>query len=252
MDLNLRVLVARARASIGLQSDGIPFRATADSYGRSHVGILTATDFGAADEGSYFVASSGAAGTAIADQTTNTPNNSVPSDTAPALIIQNGNAVGGANIWVRRIYRRVISPGTASQTAVIAQLQLDNGLIGVTGGTELTGNSKFSLNPRGLNQTNARIWVGALTKAAKTGSVLFPMVSALRSTIAIAGDENIFKFGSAEDSSTLSSAAGAQRIVIVGDPIMIPPQWTLSLHFAYGLTVTGSPTSDWTVGYIER
>lgn len=240
----------RLLKNLGATVDGQQLNMATDAYGRLVAQMLSASDHGAADEGSYYVTSNGVAGAAIADQTTNSPNTAIPSDVAPALVIMNGNAAGGPNVWLKRIYRCVVAPGTASQTGVDTQGQLDFGLQYTSGGTKLTTANQ---NPLG-KPSGVAMYAGAIVKPAKNiNTVIYCARSKPRNTIAIAGDEYDFKFGASDGpTSFISSSAGATRQVIDFGPVMIPPGWTFSLHFAYGLTVTGSPTSDWEIGHIER
>lgn len=229
--------------------DGTLSGITTDAYGRMIQTPVTTSDHGAASEGSYFISSNGVAGAPIADQTTNSPNTAVPSDVAPALVIMNQNQAGGPSISLKRIYRFVVAPGTATQTGVTVQAQLDQGFLYTSGGTQLT---TANANPLGA-PSRAKIFAGAIVKPAKTPQVIYCARSSPRSTIGIINDEYIFKFGATEGpSSFISSSTGATRQVIDVGPVIIPPGWTFSLHFAYGLTVTGSPTSDWEIGHIER
>ncbi len=245
-----QAIAGRLLKNLGSTVDGQQLTVATDAYGRLVAQLVSASDHGAADEGSYYVSSTGVAGTAVADQTTNSPNTAVPSDVAPAFLCMNTNAAGGPNIWLKRIHRVMIAPGTASQTGVDVQGQLDLGLQYTSGGTKLT---TVNQNPLG-KPSGAVMYVGAIVKPAKTvNAVIYCARSKPRSTIAIAGDEYNFKFGASDGpTSFISSSTGATRQVIDVGPIIIPPGWTFSLHFAYGLTVTGSPTSDWEVGHIER
>lgn len=230
--------------------DGAQSSVTTDAYGRMMMLPITASDHGAAMEGSYYVASNGVAGAPIADQTTNSPNSAVPSDVAPALVIMNTNQLGGPNILLKRVFRAVVAPGTASQLSVNCQMQLDLGLLYTSGGTALTVKNQ---QPAGNRQSGALVYAGAIVKAAKTNNVLYVGRSQPRNTIAIALDEYVWRFGATEGpTSFISSTAGATRQVIDVGPVVVPPGWTFSMHFAYTVTVTGSPTSDWEVGWIER
>ncbi len=241
-------VIGRLISSISRQVDGNQANAITDAYGLWRQSILTASDHGAADEGSYFTSSNGVVGAPIAGQTTNSPNSLTPSDVAPELIVVNNNAVGGKNIWLKRIVRVITNPGTATQTGISIQCQLDAGNLYTSGGTLLTTANQNPLGPT----SGAIIHAGAIVKAAKVAPV-FCGRSSPRSTLAIINDELLFKFGASEGHSSLYAVATvAGRFVIDMPPVVIPPQYTWSMHYAYGLTVTGSPTSDWEVGHIER
>jgi hypothetical protein len=229
-------VAGRLRGNIGATIDNNPLNITTDAYGRLVAGILTASDHGAADEGSYFVGSGGVAGSSAV--VTTGPASSVPSDTAPFFLMMNTAVIGrvppGPNIWLKRVY--VLLSGTqTSETLLAIQGQLDNGQLYTSGGTKLT------------------TYFGTIVKAAKTASVIYCARSNPRSTIPVAGDEYIWKAGASEGpSSFISSTAGATRQVIELGPIVIPPGWTFSLHLAFGATSTGAPAIEVETGHIER
>ena len=240
--------VGRLISSLSKVADTNQQNGVVDAYGLLRVNALSASDAGASDEGSYYTSSNGVVGAPIAGQTTNSPNTLTPSDVAPELVIENNNAVGGKNIVLRRIVRVITNPGTASQTGISIQCQLDAGLLYTSGGTALVVKNQNPLGPT----SGALAWAGAIVKAAKVAPVYCGR-SSPRSTLAIINDELYFDFGSPGiGSSTYAVATVAGRFVIPMPPVVIPPQYTWSMHFAYGLTVTGSPTSDWEVGHIER
>ena len=241
--------VARLKAASPVAPDTTIQNLRSDSYGGLIVQALSSSDYGAADEGSYFIASNGVVGAPIASQTTNSPNSLTPSDVAPEFLVMNQNPVGGPNIWIKRLLRVITNPGTATQTGISIQCQLDAGALYTSGGTALTVKNA---NPPGKS-TGGVAYAGAIVKAAKTAQVIYCGRQSPRSTLAIINDELLFKWGASDGyGSNYAVATVAGRFTIDFGPVVIPPQWTFSIHFAYGLTVTGSPTSDWEAGWIER
>jgi hypothetical protein len=248
MSIQVQGLAARLKAMAQFMLDGGLTQVATDDYGRLIVQSLSASDHGAADEGSYFVGSAGVAGSTA---TINTgPASDVPSDTAPFFLIENTATAGpkSPNIWLKRIY--VLLSGTqTSETDLSIQGQLDSGLLYSSGGTPLVIANQNPLGPTSV----AKAWYGNITKAAKTGAVIYCARSRPRNTIPVTGDEYIWKAGASEGpSSFILSTAGATRQVIEIGPIVIPPQWTFSLHHAFGATSTGAPAIELEEGHIER
>lgn len=244
-----QAIASRLRSSTGPVPDGSQLNITTDDYGRLIVQPLTASDHGAADEGSYYVTSTGVAGTSVA--TTTGPASSVPADTSPFILIANTATPGkptSPNIWLKRIYC-LLSGAQTSETNINFQGQLDIGNLYASGGTKLVVANQ---NPNGPPSV-ALIYTGNITKTAKTSSVIYCARSQPRQTIPVAGDEYIWKAGASEGpSSFISSTAGATRQIVDLGPIVIPPGWTFSLHVAYGATSTGAPAFEVEIGHIER
>lgn len=233
-------------SKIGALVDGSSVNVTTDAYGRPMVVPLTISDYGAAIEGSYYTATAGVAGSAAAIPVG--PASSVPADTTPFVLIMNTNTLGGPSLYIKRIYC-LLSGAQTSETNLTIQGQLDQGLLFTSGGTKLTVQN---VNPLG-RPSQAVCYHGSPGKSAKTGAVIYCARSNPRSTIPVIGDEYLWKFGASEGpSSFISSTAGATRQIIDVGAVTVPPQWTFSLHAAFGATSTGAPAVETEIGFIER
>lgn len=236
----------RLLKNVGVITDTNALNLTLDTYGRAMMMPLTVSDHGAADEGSYFVGTAGVAGSSAVIPVG--PASSVPADTTPFFVMMNTNLLGGPVIWLKRVY--ALLSGTQTTEANLAiQGQLDVGLLYSSAGTALTFNN---LNPNG-KKSGAVAWFGSPVKAAKTINVIYCARSNPRSTIPVTGDEYLWKAGATSGpSSFITSTAGATRQVLDLGAIIIPPQWTFSLHAAFGATSTGAPAMEIETGHIER
>lgn len=251
MGLNFQGMIARLKASVGALPDGNLVNLTTDAYGRLHVDSITGSDHVAAADGSYFVGSSGVAGSSAVIPVG--PASAVPADTTPFFLMSNTASPSGTpgtspSIWLKRLYF-LLSGTQTSETGLDVQGQLDQGLLYTSGGTKL---GMANQNPLGAPAV-AVAYHGAITKAAKTGSVIYCGRAKPRTTIPVAGDAYLFKFGASEGpSSYLTSAGGAGLYVCELGPVVIPPGWTFSLHAAFGAASTGAPAIETETGHIER
>jgi hypothetical protein len=226
------------------------------TYGETVTNPMVRKAHNLADEGSYFVTNN--AQTGVAMTTT-----SAFSATAPFVVVQNGNPVGGRNIYLDYINLVCTVAGTAASglTYTGAALYIDSILRYTSGGSQLT-----AINSPNMGAVNAKsgatIYAGAITAAAASGNVralsgLRVARPALSGTVAtVVGDTLCFNFGGVEGGSggNISITAGVASIVpIPMPPVVIPPQSSALLYLFYA--ASGTPVAaQWApeIGHWER
>jgi len=218
------------------------------------IGMLV-DEYGLCDEGSYFIATNPAPGTAIAT-TTSVVDDATGATThaqqKPVLLIQNQNtAASGMNIQLRYL-KMFITQVPTSATGWRYAMRLDPLSTKLTtAGTIITPQ-----NPNGNSTTLSRAYInfGAITTTDSTASPQQRLVAngMVAQAIPVANDEWFFNFGAtfaSIDSSVTS--ANVKRCSFPVPPIIIPPGWFFTLEM-WGASNAAAPSWEFELGYSER
>lgn len=250
----LRGLVAKAASLVqrnvdSYQSD-VALRL--HSYGEVTTQPMVRKQYNLLDEGSYFVAAN--AQTAVAMTTT-----AAFSATAPFVLIQNLDPIGGRNIYLDYVNLANTVAGTAASalTYTGASLVVDSTLRYSSGGTALTiAGPNMSINA----SSPAAVYAGAITATAASAAartivgqrVVRPAVSATVATVV--GDNLTFNFGGVEGGSAGTITIANPNIIPVAMPgVEIGPQQSAMLYLYY--QASGTPVAaQWIpeVGFFAR
>jgi hypothetical protein len=218
----IKGLVSRALPSINFDSLNTDVALRLGRYGEAYNQPLVRKAHNLADEGSYFTANNGQTGLAEA-------NNTAFTATAPFLVIFNGNAAGGPNVYVDYLALVTTAAGSAASglTAIQAAAVIDNGNRLGSGGTTLTLNN-VNLNS-GLTAPNVVVTAGTPTATAASPAArmvcglrtLRPTVSA---TVAdVVGEMKLLNFGGVEGATGSCTIANANVLPQAFPPIVIGP-----------------------------
>lgn len=203
-------------------------------------------DYGAADEGSYFVSTlAPTASTAVAVTT------QALGDTNPALALFNGASTGGYNIYLRYIKVRVTVVGGSNThknySTIVEQRQDKLSTSGTALGTPTNVNTSSSVLSKMSGWGGVNIAASANSTLRRVGDGL--VVGAVE----VAFDEWIFDFGSPVMGKNLigtTTLVSARTVPLV--PVILAPGWWFTLGFWGTSQAAAADTFGWEVGYIER
>jgi hypothetical protein len=241
------VMGLAARQRPGRAADLSEVQARMTPYGEPIVQPLHGGMYGVAEDGNYFTAGNPTPGTAIAHVVSDT----VSETAGYVLVIRNSDTVGGSG---RRMYmdfvRLICNTVPASGTSGIYFWKLGPLVTHYTGtGTQLT-----PVNPNGDGSAASvgLVYFGACVTVADTAARLVDH-GMLRGVIPVAGDEWIFKFGTVEAAGN-SSLGGTVplRMLIPVPPVIIPPQWHLSLNIRFPSNASTPAQYEVVAGWWER
>lgn len=199
-------------------------------------------------EGSYFsgVANAYAPGTGVAAAATQT----TFVDTSAFIIIAN-SAKANSNKLIRPDTIKMICSAVGTGiTAMRMVAVLDNiSRLGIPGGTGLVFSPNGGLS--GIAQSIASGFVGSLTVGAVTNAKRIVGQCVIKAAAPALNDEFILRFSnSAQPNSSLVSAT-ASTIIRQIEPIVIPPQQCLILHY-FSTGGTAAASFETVVTQIER
>lgn len=225
--------------------DGEPLRIA--QYGENINSPLGAKGLALVDEGSCFVATNPTPGTGIA--TIAAPTTLV--DTAPFLLIQNGNPVSSVKtrIYLEQLKITCTAAGTGG-TSIRYAVKTD------TSGNRYTSGGSIIV-PQCTNRDSdrssmARIYAGAVVASAATDARLLGH-GLLRPVIPVIGDVYVISFGGCDASSTALITSGvAITNVVAGHPAVAigPGQWAAIHLWLPAQTVASS--YEFELSYTER
>jgi len=213
--------------------DGEPLRA--GKYGEAVVLPMVRKQHNLADEGSYFVASSGSATGILFSPAVGWV------ATTPCCVIYNSDTVTATS---KRIYldyinlvTTVVGSAASGLVRVEAAVYTDTGNRYASGGTEITANIYSPNMDVAARNSVARAYFGAITASAASGSVR-PVVPyrVLRATVSgtvadVVGETKWFNFGGVEGALNGSiTIANANFITVPLPPIIIGPQQCVLLY----------------------
>ena len=203
-------------------------------------------DCGLSDEGGYFITTNPTVGTAIAMTTSVVDDAATASSThaqfAPVALIYNGDSTANQNavsIYMRYI-RLTLSqvPTTASNWRYA--MRLDNLNRYSSGGSTLTpvnvNSGAAAKSPR------ATVYFGAIVPTAlPSASSRLVANGTINPVIPVINDQWLFTFGnSAPTMDQLQGGATAKNMVYNASPIIIAPNWCLSLEM-WGTACAAAP-----------
>lgn len=203
-------------------------------------------DYGAADEGSFFVSTLAAtASTAVACTT------QALADTNPSLALFNGQAAGGFNVYLRYIKAKITVVG-GSNTSKNYSALTDNLTVKLTTiGTALGA-------PKNVNTGSSTIsalqgWAGVNIAAAQTSNGRRVGDGQVVGAVEVAFDEWIFDFGPPVYGKNLigtTTLVSARTVPMA--PVILAPGWWYTLGFWGASQSANADTIGWEIGYVER
>lgn len=223
------------------------------------VATLFYDDNSAADEGSFFIATNAAPGTAVAT-TSSVVDDATGATThaqqKPVMTIYNqwplGSGVNGQNIYLEYLKMFIVQVPTSATSWKYAMRLTPNGGAKVTAaGTLIT-----PVNPNGAsgNLSKALINFGAITTTDSTTDTGQRLVGngQVTGAIPVALDEWNFVFGGPSRSiDSIGTQTLVKRLTIPVAPIVIPPGWAWTLEM-WGASNAAAPSWEFEMGYIER
>ena len=238
-------------------ADGLPTVSRAFSYGESIIHSRSSKQHGSGDDGSYFTTRTPTILTGLA--TTATPTTYV--NTNAFICVTNGNAPGGANIWMDYISMNCTAAGT-NGTALAYVTALDTiprYSSGATGGGQGTNLSTILQGPMPTNsnlssgKSGALVYGGPLVVVAPGPNARILQNRNLRHQIPVATDTYIINFGQSDLAETgMSGVAQATALSMTSahHPVCIGPGGSFLLSLILlGQTVASS--YEFEIGHIE-
>lgn len=219
--------------------------------------IWGAADYGAADEGAFYVATNPTSGTAIATTTSVVDDAATASAThaqnVPVLLVQNGASESDANAktiylrYLRMILGQVPTSATSWQMSIRAD---KNPSAYTSGGTKIT---PVNTNLGSSLVSQAQIYFGAVVTPLPLSATARLLARAqVNSVIPVTLDQWLFTFGvSGAGSDQVAGGAGAKNVLLALPPIVIAPGWNVRVGM-WGTSNAAAPTWEFELGYVER
>jgi hypothetical protein len=216
-------------------------------------------DQGAADEGSFFVVTNPAPGTAIAT-TTSVVDDATGATTRaqqkPVMVLTNGwtssSGVLAQNIYLRYLKMFIVQVPTSATSWKYA-MRLSPG---ITTKVTTAGTSCVPVSPNGnyAQASRAVVSFGAITCTDSTTDTGQRLVAngQISGAIPVALDEWLFTFGDGSKSiDSIGTQTLVKRLTIPVPPIVVPPGWTWTLEM-WGASNAAAPSWEFEMGYVER
>lgn len=203
-------------------------------------------DYGAADEGSFFVSTLAAtASTAVACTT------QALADTNPSLAIYNGQTAGGYNIYLRYIKAFVTVVGGSNTTKRYSSL-VDNLTVKLTTtGTALGTPQNVNTSSPVLSKMSG--YGGVNVAAAQTAQGRRVGAGTVVGAVEVAFDEWIFDFGpTAYGKNLIGTTTLVSARTVPHPPVVLAPGWWFTLGFWGASQAASADTIEWEIGFIER
>lgn len=216
--------------------------------------LIFAGDNAAADEGSYFIATSVTPGTAIATTTSVVDDAATQSSThaqaSPVMLIQNQNPAGsGINIYLRYLKMYIVQVPTSASIWSYAMRMDPLSTKLTTAGTVITPKN---VNTSSSALSKAYINFGAITTVIMSAQGTLTGAGLVSGAIPVAQDQWYFNFGAAAAScDSIGTQTLVKSLSIPCAPQIIAPQlfWTLEM---WGASNAGAPSWVFELGYVER
>jgi hypothetical protein len=225
--------------------------------GSAKVGNIWNTDAGAADEGSFFIATNSVVGTAIAMTTSVVDDALTASAThapnVPYLYMQNRGTLAdpnGKTIFLRyiKLFSRIGDQAWTSATQALFSVRSDGGGDRrTTRGTALTA---YNANTNFSQGTAADFTAGGNVTSLPGGTGRIHTHGLIQSSIPLAGSTWIFTFGDVV-ANNFGYASVINTLTMACPPVAIAPGWSMQLDL-WATALAAAPTFEVEVGYVER
>lgn len=213
--------------------------------GSSKVIQMLGGDYGAADEGSYFVSTlANTASTAVANTT------QALADTNPAIGILNNQSVGGYNVYLRYIKMRVTAVGGSNTSKNYSAIVEQNSGKLTTTGTAM--GTPQNVNTGSSVLSKATLNAGVLVAAAAGPTLRRVGDGQVVGAVEVAFDEWIFTFGDGANKNLIGTATLVSARTVPLPPVILAPGWIFTLGLWGASQAAAADTYGWEVGYIER
>lgn len=225
-------------------STGIANTAISQSASQKVMPIFTG-DYGAADEGSFYVSTLAAtASTAVANTT------QALADTNPALGLFNNNGANGYNIYLRyiKIWVSVVGgSNTHKNYSAIVEQRTDKLS---TQGTAFTSTKNVNTSSQSLSGLVA--YGGVNVAAAANNTLRRVGAGNVVGAVEVAFDEWIFTFGDTPNKNLIGTTTLVSARTIPCAPVILAPGWWYTLGVWGASQAASADTYTWEIGYIER
>lgn len=219
------------------------------------VGNLWNSNYGLADEGSFFVATNPTTGTGIATTTSVVDDAATASAThaqnVPVMYIQNNAPATDPDspcIYLHHL-RMIVTAAPTSATVWNMSVRADNVPRYTSGGSRII---PVNSNTCYGNDTNALIYFGAVvTTNLPSASARLLCNNQIQSTIPVVKDVWHITFGDSVMPSSILTASAAKNINVPCPPIIIAPGWNIAIGM-WGASNAGAPAWEFELGYSER
>ena len=214
--------------------------------GTSKVMPIFVGDYGAADEGSYFVSTlANTASTAVACTT------QALADTNPALYIFNGQSAGGYNIYLRYIKMRVTAVGgsntSKNYSALVENTAAKLTTTGTALGTPVNVNTGSAVLSKATLNAGVNIAASANATSRRVGD------GQVGGAVEVAFDEWVFDFGApVMGKNLIGTATLVSARTVPCAPVILAPGWCYTLGFWGASQAASADTYGWELGFIER
>ncbi len=222
--------------------------------GSSKVSAIFAGDNAAADEGSYFIATSVTPGTAIATTTSVVDDAATQSSThaqaSPVMLLQNQQPAGSnINIYLRYLKMYIVQVPT-SATIWSYAMRLDPLSTKLTtAGTVIT---PVNVNSASGTLSKAYVNFGAITTVIGSSQSRLVGAGLVSGAIPVAQDQWFFNFGNpAASCDSIGTQTLVKSLSVPCAPVIVAPGFTWTLEM-WGASNAGAPSWVFELGYIER
>lgn len=213
--------------------------------GSSKVMPIFTGDYGACDEGSFFVTTLAAtASTAVACTT------QALADTNPELGIYNGQATGGYNCYLRYIKRLITVVGGSNTTVRYSSL-VDNLTVKLTTtGTALS--TPANTNTSSSTTSLVTGYGGVNVAAAQTSNGRRVGAGTVYGAVETVFSETIFDFGPPVYGKNFNGAAALGARTVPHPPVILAPGYWFTLG-TWGVSkAAAADTLEWEIGFVMR
>lgn len=219
------------------------------------VGNLWNSNYGLAEEGSFFVATNPTTGTGIATTTSVVDDTATASAThaqnVPVLYLQNSAPATDPDspcIYLHHL-RMIVTAAPTSASVWNMSVRADNVPRYTSGGSRIL---PVNVNTCRGNDTNALFYFGAVvTTNLPSSSARLLCNTQIQSTIPVVKDVWHITFGDSVMSSSILTASAAKNINVPCGPIVIAPGWNIAIGM-WGASNAGAPAWEFELGYSER
>lgn len=247
MPVGSELIVSRALPQATADSPVAQRQPRGGRYGEAYVMPLFNNAVVAADEGSYFVATTPTPGAGIAFG--GAAITAFNDTTGCGLALTNNDGVGGKRIYLDYI-KLILTVIPTSATNIQLAIKLDNVQSRYTsGGTAITPvNANGDVGAASI----ARLAFGALTLAASSSAARVLGRAPVRTIAPLVNDKFLLSFGSLPDVAAQNYALATAGAFTAGfPPIVIGPNQVLTVH-SWGTAQAAAPTFELEMGWIER